>query len=364
MFNFIALLYSFLTVLAASLMPSSAEAHVKWFVRNQDDVPPLMFSELNHPMFWGLLLLSVVTLALMVFLDRKLESWPAYQKMNTYFDRYYPNGTLILRVFTGASLLLAWQADSMIAPELKIPHPGWGWFQLALAICLLLRTTTPIAGLGMLTLWIFGVTQYGLFHMLDYLVYAGIGFFFLVSNAEVARIKDLRIPALYASLGFSLCWVALEKVFYPTWGLDILRQEPGLTMGLDPQFFLLACAFVELCLGYLLIICLLQRPLALTITLVFFTTTTFFGKTEVVGHTLLHGALLVFVVVGQRGAYKPPIAFHSKMGLRMAFAAVNFVVLLAVLAIPYRWMSERAFEQNRLTNSEAPNGTQEHVHEH
>lgn len=119
--------------------------------------------------------------------------------------------------------------------------------------------------------------------------------------------------------------------------------------GLDPEFFLLACAFIEACLGYLLIICLLQRPLAAIITLTFFTTSTFFGKTEVVGHTLLHGILLVFVVAKNRGFYWPPIFFHRNLSLRMAFAAVNFVILLGCLAIPYRRLSQNAFEHRQVS---------------
>ncbi|MEZ0392155.1 MAG: hypothetical protein ACAH59_08075 [Pseudobdellovibrionaceae bacterium] len=326
---------------------STSFAHVKWFSKERFENPPLSFSQLNHPTFWGLFLLSVVTLALLVWLDRKLEQWPAYLKMNQYFDQYTDKATLILRIFTGASLLLAWQADSMIAPDLEIPSPLWGWYQFVLALLLLLRVSTPVAGFGMILLYLFAVSRFGLFHLLDYFIYLGVGFFFFVSNFASPKLKDLRIPALYSSLGFSLCWVALEKIFYPNWGLEVLRQAPGLAMGLPNDFFLIACAFVELCLGYLLIICLLQRPLALTITIVFFITTSFFGKTEVVGHTLLHGALLVFVVVGQKAAYKPPIAFHKKLGLRMAFAAVNFIVLFALLAFPYWHLSQNAYEHQR-----------------
>jgi hypothetical protein len=97
------------------------------------------------------------------------------------------------------------------------------------------------------------------------------------------------------------------------------------------RFFLLAAAFVELSLGYLLIINLLQRPLALVITLVFFMTTTVFGKLEVIGHTPIHAALIVFLLEGPGTVYRAPITFHRRLGLRTAFAAVNFALLLAIL---------------------------------
>lgn len=112
-------------------------------------------------------------------------------------------------------------------------------------------------------------------------------------------------------------------------------------MGLPADFFLLACAFVELCLGYLLIIGLLQRPLALTITLVFLTTSSFFGKTEVIGHTILHGALLVVAVLGPGRYYPPPIEFHQRLSLRAAFVALNFLVVVGRLGLIYHWMATR-----------------------
>ncbi len=332
-----ATLLSILISILTLFFSQPASAHVKWFSRQISDQPSQSFADLNHPTFWFLFLLSMLTLGILVFADRKLEEWPSYRKWDSYFAQFSDQGPLILRVFTGASLLLAWQADTMIAPDLKLSAPIWGWYQLVLSCLLLLRATTPLAGAGMIVLYGYAISQFGLFHLLDYLIYFGIGIFFLVSNSRSARVRDLRIPALYSTLGFSLCWVALEKIFYPTWGLDILRQAPALTMGLDHEFFLLACAFVEFSLGYLLIICLLHRPLALTITLVFFTTTAFFGKLEVVGHTLLHGALLVFIVVGQKGAYRPPITFHKKLGWRIAFTVVNFAILFALLAVPY-WL--------------------------
>lgn len=357
----LALLGSLLPLLATT---QDAQAHVKWFSQFRYDQAPLSFAQLNHTAFWGLLLLSVATLALIVYLDRKLESWNPYRRLDRALQGYADRAPVILRVFTGAALLLAWQVDSMIAPELKIPTQAVGAYQFALCLLLLLRATTPLAGAGMILLYLYSMTQYGFFHMLDYLVYPAIGYFLLVSSAKKAKIRDTRVPALYLGLGFSLCWAALEKVFYPNWGLEVLQQAPALTMGLDPQFFLLACAFIEMCLGYLLIIGLIQRPLALTITLVFFTTTAFFGKTEIVGHTLLHGALLVFIVLGTGSYYKPPIAIHKRLGLRMAFAGVNFVIVLGLLAVAYHALSQRAYEKGGLSSPReaAPHDPSSHSH--
>jgi len=326
---------NFLYLLAA-ITSTEAFAHVKWFTRETKN-RTINLSDLNTPSFWLLLGLSVVTLAVFVYADRALEKWKPYKRFSNYLESYAGNATIILRVFTGAALLLTWQADAMIAPELKIPTGEAGWFQFGLALLLLTAKTTPLAGLGMIGLYCYAIGHYGMFHMLDYVVYPAIGYFLLVASIKKKKISATKVPALYIGLGFSLCWAALEKIFFPQWGLDVLRQEPALAMGLPHDFFLLSCAFIELCLGYLLIIGLLQRPLALTITAVFFTTTAFFGKTEIIGHTILHGALLVFVVLGPGNYYPPPIEFHRRLGMRAIFAAANFLVVVGILGLLYYW---------------------------
>src|SRR5690606_33268342 len=113
------------------------------------------------------------------------------------------------------------------------------------------------------------------FHLLDYVIYPAVGIYLIVCYAKNEKIKNLDLPVLYSGLGFSLCWVAFEKLIYPFWGLEVLSKQPALTMGLPHDFFLMSCAFIEFTLGYLLIICLLHRPLAIVVTLVFFTTTCF-----------------------------------------------------------------------------------------
>jgi hypothetical protein len=329
-----------------ALLPNVSFAHVKWFSNYDFQHAPLTLSELPSPYFWGLFLLSIVSLPLLVWTDKLGEKWPPYQKFNGFLDQYADNGPAIMRITMAAVLLMSWQGDSVIAPEIPISAPFWGWFQLFLALCLLFKQTTFITGLGVVFLYFMGMTTHGMFHMLDYVVYPAVGVYLIVSYAKNERIKNLDLPVLYGGLGFSLCWVAFEKLVYPYWGLSVLAQAPELTMGLNHEFFLLACAFIEFTLGYLLIICLLHRPLAVVITLVFFTTTTFFGKTEVVGHTILHGALLVFIVRGPGHYYQAPIRFHKSLWMRSLFAMVNFVILFAVLAFPYEKMALAAHKKS------------------
>lgn len=316
---------------AAALVPSAAHAHVKWFADFSFADRPLGVRDVLTPAFFALAVLSMAVIGGMVLLDRRLENAAWYRGVNQWLADRRGEALLVMRIGMFSTLLLAWQADALLAPELRV-WAGWiGWLQFALALLLLFPRTVPVTGGGLILLYGLGALRFGAFHLLDYLFFAGVGWYLLVSRAGSERVRGTGIPALYATIGFSLCWVALEKIVYPQWALYLLEQNPQLALGLDVRFFLLAAAFVELSLGYLLIINLLQRPLALVITLVFFMTTTVFGKLEVIGHTPIHAALIVFLLEGPGTVYRAPIAFHRRLGLRTAFAAVNFALLVAIL---------------------------------
>lgn len=340
---------------ALLLRPTPAWAHVKWFSEFSFADRPLGAGEVLTPTFLGLALLSVVVIGALVWVDRGLGAMRWYQRTNEWLASRAGQSILVMRVGAGAWLLLSWQADALLAPELRLPAPWLGWVEFLLAFLLLFRATVPISGVGILLLYAFSIARFGMFHMLDYLLYAGIGYYLAVSNAARPRVRGSGLPALYLTVGFSLCWVALEKIVYPDWALYLLRENAQLALGLDPRFFLVGAAFVEFSLGYLLIINLLERPLALTITIVFFLTTLVFGKLEVIGHTPIHAALIVFLLEGHGGHFQPPIALHRRAGLRTAFASVNFALLLALLLVPYAALARQRYERARAEPS-APAG--------
>jgi hypothetical protein len=320
-------------------------AHVKWFADFDFGDRPATLVQALSPTFLALAALSFVAVGVLAVAERRLEGERWYVLVNRWLAARAEHGLLVLRVTAGASLLLSWQADALLAPEL--PAAAWmGWAQFAAAFLLLFARTVPIAGALMLGLFAVALVRQGAFHMLDYLHFAGVAWFLVVARSRHRHLRESRIPVLYLTVGFSLCWLAMEKLLYPQWTLYLLEQNPGLTLGLDPDFFRVAAAFVEFALGYLLIICLFQRPLALVITSVFFMTTLVFGKTEVIGHTLVHGALIVFLLEGPGRFYRPPIAFHERTALRAAFAAVNYVILLGALLAAYAWAAWHIHHQH------------------
>jgi hypothetical protein len=320
-----------LATCASVAFPGVAAAHVKWFSDFDFSEPPRSLGEVVSPAFIGLALLSAAVIAVLVPVDRWLERQAWYRRINHGLRMRAGQSRLVMRVGAGMVLLLAWQADILLVPDLPLPAAWVGWAQFGLAGLLLFEATTLAAGAGLLGLYARGVGEAGIYYMLDYLLVVGVGYYLIVTGMPDRRIAASSLPALYLTVGFSLCWVALEKMVWPEWGLYVLEQYPHLALGLDVRFFLLAAAFVEFSLGYLLIINLLQRPMALVVTLTFFLTTLVFGKVEVIGHTLIHAALIVFLLEGPGTVFQPPIALHRSPAMRTAFAGVNLLLLLGIL---------------------------------
>ncbi|WP_372371046.1 hypothetical protein [Candidatus Uabimicrobium sp. HlEnr_7] len=325
-------------------------AHVKWFSDFSFSDEPLGIYQVLNPTFLFFAILSVFAIMLLVYLDKNLQNFAWNKKINDTLEYYKDMSDLIIRIAVGATMLLCWQADSILAPELNVQGSSIGWLQFVICFLLLFSRTLPFSGIAILFLYIYGMQKFGFLHMLDYTHYVGIGFFLLVSQVKTKEILELRLPLLYFFTGFSLCWLALEKIFYPQWTLYILEQNPQLALGFNLDFFRQGAAFVEFSLGYLLVICLLQRPLAVIITCVFFSTTLVFGKTEIIGHTAIHAILIVFLIEGPGKFYTSPIHFHKNFKLRLLFSSINFLILLFLITWAYSLSSSYQYEANKNEN--------------
>ncbi len=321
-----------------------ASAHVKWFTDFNYLERPLTFAEVMNPTFIALAILSFVVVGMMVVIDKQLDQTGWYGRVNNWLIAQQSYSVLVMRIAMAALLLVSWSSNAILAPELASDLSWLIWLQFVLALLLLFPQMTAIAGAGLIGLYFLSIIEFGFFHLLDYLHYVGIGVFLLTHDAKNERIRGLGLPALYATIGFSLIWLGFEKLVYPSWGLYLIEQNPQLALGLPPEFFLQGAAFVEISLGYLLLIGLLERPLAAVITLVFFTTTLVFGKIEVIGHTPLHAALIVFLFNGPGHVYKPPIAIHKKLNWRVMFATVNLVVVLLLFGLSYTATAQSQYD--------------------
>jgi hypothetical protein len=282
----------------AMSLPVTASAHVKWFSNFSFADRPHTWQEALTPTTWALVALSMLVLGVLVFLDRRMAESRWGSVIDKLLEPYKKQSLLVMRIGIAATLLLAWDEDAMLMPELRVPAEWIGWVQFVVVLLLLFPATVGIAGVGLGFLYLLGIAFFGPLHMLDYVFYVGAAWYFFSTSLRSEKWRATGLPALYATTGFALSWVSLEKLVYPDWGLYVLQQDPKLAMGFPLQFVLSSAAFIEFTFGYILIICLLPRPFAVLITLLFFSTTLVFGRTEIIGHTPLHVALVVFLLEG------------------------------------------------------------------
>lgn len=347
----------FLMCLLLCMCLPQVQAHVKWFTDGSyADRPQTVGEVLEGKFFYLLFCACLLVVILGVWLDSRISGNRLYRRMNAWLEARRSYAPIVMRIAAAMMLLLSWQGDAMLAPTLKVPANFlWvGWYQFALVFLLLFPRTAPLGGIGIIGIYIIGNIIRDPFHMLDYFLYVGCGFYIAVSNSKSQKWRGYGLMALYLSLGFSICWVALEKFIYPNWSLFLVTEHPQLAMGLNYDFFVRSVAFVEFGLGFLLIVAMLQRPLAVLISLAFFLTSTIFGKIEIIGHTMIHGALIVFLLEGPGFVYR---RFHKKAGTlvkRIAFTGGSFVLIFFLLLVGYYGLAQNKYDRKQGFLSKKP----------
>ncbi|WP_335869543.1 DoxX family membrane protein [Bacillus sp. 2205SS5-2] len=313
------------------LTPLFAEAHVKWFT----EAAPVKESieRILSPLFMGIALLVAVLLAALTQLLPLLDRVPLIQKVDVFFDRYRMSSRYILKYGTAFALVVQVLSGSIFAPEFII-HQQSIRVALWVAIFLLLipiHYATKAGALVLLGLFIFQLSETGLFHMLDYGFYLAIIAVLLIGKT---KLENWGFPFLYLGTGLSLCWVAVEKWVFPSMSVDIIYNHGVPTFGFEPVTFVVLAAFIEFVVGYLLIVGILNRLLAFVLTLIFISTTMLFGVTEIIGHLMIHIILIIFIIEGV-SFYDPPIKIHRTKLDQWVFVFLNFLFALAFFLLIY-----------------------------
>jgi hypothetical protein len=298
--------------------------HVKWFVGHERETPMAMTEVVGGPfLLW--MAVTMVGLLLSAIYNERLQQIGMIQRIHTLLDRAKPHISTILRVGLGIALLLQLFAGSFLAPELDAQE----WWLTALVVIalagLFTQRTLAVSGAAIAILYAVAMLRYGLFHALDYGFYLGIIYYLLVFRSQLLR--PTATPVLYLFTGLSLAWVAMEKFTMPELAVHIVEEFHIPTFGFSIEHFVLISAFIEVGLAWTFIVGILNRFVSIIVTLVFITTTTVFGFTEIVGHTILHTLLIMFLIEGE-GTFTTPFHFHRKPLLRYLFVLVNFIVLL------------------------------------
>lgn len=323
-----------LMIIAFLLIPGSVSAHVKWFKEVEPERLPI--EQVLTPFFMGTALVLALLLGLITQLEPYFSKSSRLVAMEKRIERGRRWTFVILQYGLAIALLLQLLSGTVFAPEISLTeHEFAGATYVAIAVIILLLTGSHIAAklaiVGLLALFVKAVAAMGVFHMLDY------GFYLAIMAALVlyrTRWQPFAMPLLYLGTGLSLCWVAAEKWIYPNMSTDIIERFAIPTFGFSAATFIVLAAFVEFVVGYLLVVGILNRFLSIIVTLLFITTTTVFGATEIIGHFMIHTVLIIFIIEGV-SFYRPPVQMHKRPIDQVVFVTLNFLFVLAVVVLLY-----------------------------
>jgi len=187
------LIFSGCLVVNLISMTGTASAHVKWFVPCIVSDDPLPVQAVFTTTFF---LFSALFLALF-YLDCAAERTGCGAVLSKFLDhvtaplRHRVDD--ILRAATAIFFALLWAHGGLIlTPELEADSVWISAIQLLIPLFLVARATLPAAGAGILVLYGYGAATYGLFHMLDYPFFLGLGIWFATSVSHNSRVVVFR----------------------------------------------------------------------------------------------------------------------------------------------------------------------------
>ncbi|CAH0340884.1 hypothetical protein RHI9324_02566 [Rhizobium sp. CECT 9324] len=211
-----------------------------------------------------------------------------------------------VRAIIGAFFISIFSVGGIyLTPDLKTPAEWVSWVQLIIAWCVFWTWTMPLAGAGILFLWLLALRDYDLFHLLDYLALGlGVAAYLFLAASKDPKWSSHRLEALRWGLAIALMWSSLEKFAYPEWFYPLVVEKPFLTFGLPRDAFIPMAGVAEFTMGFGLLWTPLIRRLSAIALFVIFTAAVWpFGRIEIIGHGLIMAIILAVAADHSRDSH-------------------------------------------------------------
>jgi hypothetical protein len=276
-----------------------AHAHVKWFAPYIVGAPPQPLAvTLANPWFW-----TGIALVLVFFIATRLvETTRLGESILAMMDKVSNPLWLglddFVRFVIAAFFVAVFAVGGVyLTPDLKTPHEWVSWMQLLIAAGVFARATRPLSALGILALWALALSEYDVFHLLDYLSLGAAVAGYLVLDACSERWRRYRFEVLRWGVAIALMWSSLEKFAYPDWFYPLVEEKPFLTFGMPRDVFIPMAGVAEFTMGFgLLWTALVRRLSAITLFLIFNAAVYPFGRIDLVGHALIMAVIVAIAV--------------------------------------------------------------------
>ncbi|HSF23170.1 MAG TPA: DoxX family membrane protein, partial [Blastocatellia bacterium] len=283
---------SSLLALTALFAPVSAYAHVKWFADYDIASPPRpLIDVFLGEYFLAFIVILVPLMFAVAYLDRYLAraNCLLYRLCDRLTESVSGYFSVILRLGVGVFFTALFSyGEFILTPELKSQEAWVRWVQLAIAIFSLTRQSAWLAGAGIFLLYGFALVMYGFFHLSDYPIFLGVAIYLIIDSYYRSGKPELAQTVMRVATGITLLWASIEKFAYPEWSFLLLSERPALSMGFNPEFYMVAAGFVEFCAAFLLVTGMLSSRAAALVLLFFFVSAIVpFGMIDAIGHSVI-----------------------------------------------------------------------------
>lgn len=286
------------TVAGSVMVPTTADAHVKWFCAFSIAGQPAGLHNVLCQDFEGLVGLAIGVLLLGCLVDRTFIGTALTRALDRVVAPFRDSGDVLVRACVGFFLVSVWCIGGILmTPEIKTTSTVIPWLQLALAVCLISRKTTVLAAVGLVGIYATAIGTYGAFHLADYPIFLGIAVYLAAISLQRTVFGARPIDILRWSAAVTLMWASVEKWAYPEWSYPLFAAHPEMTMGYDPAFFMRAAGIVEFSMSFALIWTpLVRRCGAIMLAATFIAAIAPFGKVDAIGHAPIIAVLLAIIV--------------------------------------------------------------------
>ncbi|HEY0427605.1 MAG TPA: hypothetical protein VGC76_07460 [Pyrinomonadaceae bacterium] len=329
----------FLTLLGAE----RAQAHVKWFVEFDVSKSPKPIGEVLSGDFVKMFLLSAAGVYVFFLLDRYLYEKGILAEFDKKMKMFDDRANLIMRVAAGIfflSLFVWYQVygtSFYLTPELKTTAFYVPWLHLVMALCVVVRRSAPITGVGVFILYVAAARDYGIFHMLDYMIFLGIGYYLLTSSAKSKNLLKSGLVVLFACTGLTLIWASIEKFAYADWTNPLFEKNPQMLMGMTPARFMMTSGFVEFFVTFILLgaVSVVGRLISLGFLSIFVLAVVQFGIVDAIGHLMIVAILFVLIVRGPTDAREMLILWDKSLFTEAYFMTGLYFLAFVMIFILY-----------------------------
>jgi hypothetical protein len=328
-----------------------ASAHVKWFSMMADcaSTPITTFNIISSPLFAVFALAAFAAMFAVAAIDARLSNGQNFAAHTAaWLDRETADLIApLLRIGVAiyfASVVAYFQGSPIILTvDLKANATWVPLLQLAIATTALFRRTAILAALGIVALFAYSVSQYGVFHMLDYPFFLGLAAFLTLDSIYRQKARCQGLGVLRVTVGISLLWCGVEKWLYPDWTLELLQTDLRVLLktGLSPNIIVMGAGFVEFCLAFVLIFGRLASQIAAVVLLsVMISAIPVVGMLDLIGHLPI---LVVLVILSVTRNPIGRVAPEPASRVSDLNATVSFVVSVPGFIAAYYLSHEMAY---------------------